>query len=346
MGRAEDLYKRIVEGGSAAVAQLIRDRQSEELFLDFKRSADNGSGTRLHDTDRGQLARAISGFGNSEGGVIVWGVDCRQDPGFGDVARMQVPIDEPKRFVSWLEGAASGCTIPPHPDVRNAAIELSASSGFAATYVKKSYLALHQCVKPPQYFIRVGSDFVPAPHGVLMSLFGRPPQPFVFHMWTLSPATAAVGDVVKFQLGFVLGSHGPGMARDLYVNIKTFRPKGRTEIAIQPDSTNWTGHNAYGVLTNLVSKDSFKLSPGSLIQPFVFAVRAIPPFESEFSYEITFGHGASQMRRIETRVSPEKLVAAHQAFATAAWSSDVGRRFVEDFMDLDADNIYGEENTP
>lgn len=81
MGRAEDLFERLKQGGETAIDELIEQRQAEELFLDFKRSADGASGRRLHDNDRQNLARAISGFGNSEGGVIIWGVDCRERRG-------------------------------------------------------------------------------------------------------------------------------------------------------------------------------------------------------------------------------------------------------------------------
>src|SRR5688500_10404814 len=102
MGQAEDLFHRIVKGGNKAIEDFIEDRQSEELFLDFKRSADDGKGKKLHETDRTNLSKAISGFGNSEGGVIVWGVDCRDDPSHGDIARCKIPIDIPKRFVSRL----------------------------------------------------------------------------------------------------------------------------------------------------------------------------------------------------------------------------------------------------
>ena len=119
MGRAEDLFSRFVVHGQAAVDALIQDRAAEELFLDFKRSADNGSGSKLHQSDRNNLAKAISGFGNSEGGVVVWGVDCRNVPASGDVASARVPIKDPKRFVSWLEGAVSGCTVPAHSGVRH-----------------------------------------------------------------------------------------------------------------------------------------------------------------------------------------------------------------------------------
>jgi hypothetical protein len=72
MGRAEELFQRLITGGEATVDTLIADRQSEELFLDFIYSADNGPGTKLHDNDRKNLADAISGLVNSEGSVIVW----------------------------------------------------------------------------------------------------------------------------------------------------------------------------------------------------------------------------------------------------------------------------------
>ena len=123
MGRAEDLFNRIVKEGEKAIDDFITDRQSEELFLDFKRSADDGKGKKLHDTDRGNLSKAISGFGNSEGGVVVWGVDCRNDAAQGDVAQYKVSIENPQRFVSRLEGAVSGCTIPAHPHIQHHPVE-------------------------------------------------------------------------------------------------------------------------------------------------------------------------------------------------------------------------------
>lgn len=119
MGRAEDIFKMLIEGGHEAIDSFIENAASEELFLDFKRSADAGSGVRLHPTDRANLAKAISGFGNSEGGVVVWGIDCSPAPSTGDVATERVPIQQPERFKSWLEGAVSGLTIPPHGSVQH-----------------------------------------------------------------------------------------------------------------------------------------------------------------------------------------------------------------------------------
>jgi hypothetical protein len=187
MGRAEDLLKRISERGEAAIDDLILNRQSEELWLDFKRAATHASSQTLHGDDRKNLARAISGFGNSEGGIVVWGVDCRDDTSIGDVAKAKVPIENVVRFKSWFEGATSGCSIPPHSGVTHLPIEVTNGAGFVVTHIPQSNLAPLQPVllgeKLSFYLIRAGSTFAPTPHGVLAGLFGRRPQPVLFHKW-------------------------------------------------------------------------------------------------------------------------------------------------------------------
>lgn len=126
MGRAEDLFEKIKREGELAIDEFILTRKSEELFLDFKRSADEGAGKVLHDNDRDNLSKAISGFGNSEGGVIVWGVYCTKDKlDPADIPRTKHPIKDVKRFVSFLESAISSCTIPPHSKVQNYPIPIN-----------------------------------------------------------------------------------------------------------------------------------------------------------------------------------------------------------------------------
>ena len=66
MSRAQDLFDRLVNGGEKEVLSFIDTPITEELFLDYKRSSDDGSGSSLHNKDRANLSKAISGFGNSE----------------------------------------------------------------------------------------------------------------------------------------------------------------------------------------------------------------------------------------------------------------------------------------
>ena len=190
VGRAEDIFEKIKKAGEQAIDEFIIDRKSEELFLEFKRSSDNGSWSKLSDLDREHLAKAISGFGNSEGGVIVWGIDCSKDKDHADVAHAKYPIQNVKRFVSWLEGIVSGCTVPPHTKVQHQDIILDGKTGngFVVTLIPKSNHAPHQVVGKYHYYIRAGSNFVHTPHAVLAGMFGRRPQPDVYHNYSVLPA--------------------------------------------------------------------------------------------------------------------------------------------------------------
>lgn len=343
MGRAEDLFKRLSVTGQREIDGLIQDRQSEELFLDFKRSADAGSGNRLHDNDRTNFAKAISGFGNSEGGVILWGVDCRNQADRGDVASTKFPIQDPTRFLSWLEGAISGCTMPSHPMIRQIAIEIpSTNTGFVATYIAKSHLAPHQSLRHTQYFIRAGSDFVPTPHAVLAGLFGRRPQPFVFHCWGHTPVNLAAGRAA-FDIDFVLASRGPGLARDLYVNMLLSGPSGGTEIFVQPNEADWTIRRPDDLRTCLVSKDQVKLSPAAKLVAIKLKYYVEPPFESPNFYKFTFGHEGSPVRSVEATVEPEALQLAYDRLVANQGVGSSGHEFVNVIMGLSENGEGGQE---
>lgn len=128
MSRAEDIFQKLIYFGEDAIDEFILNQQTEELFLDFKQAVSVGKNfTTLHRDDRKNLSKAISGFGNSEGGVIIWGVECSRDIEIGDVAKAKVKVKNVHRFLSWLENAISGCTIPSHNKVRNHIISCDAN---------------------------------------------------------------------------------------------------------------------------------------------------------------------------------------------------------------------------
>ena len=179
MSRAEDIFEKLIYFGEDAIDEFILNRQTEELFLDFKQAASDGKSMRtLHPNDRRNLCKAISAFGNSEGGVLIWGVECARDVEIGDVAKAKIKIKNVHRFLSWLENAISGCTIPSHNKVRNHIISADKNGdGFLATYIPKSDIAPLMTTVGSQIYIRSGSNNVPAPYAVVAGMFGKRPQP-------------------------------------------------------------------------------------------------------------------------------------------------------------------------
>lgn len=295
MESAKDIFEKIIKDGEAAIDEFITTRKSEELFLDFKRSANNGSGTRLHQNDRENLAKAISGFGNSEGGVVIWGVDCSSDQDYADVAHTKFPIENVKRFVSWLEGVVSRCTIPPHVGVQHhCVITGGGDSGFVVTYIPKSGHAPHQVVGNLRYYIRAGSSFVPTPHAVLAGMFGRRPQPSVFHMFTILPAEPQ-DEMIEVQVGFLIKNMGPGIASDLFMNAMVISTPGvncRLEFKAS-DPVNWTGYFSFGRHISMISKTHVRVPPEAHVEPFFMDLELAPPFTKELIIDGICGCGQS-----------------------------------------------------
>ncbi|MCK9202119.1 MAG: ATP-binding protein [Gallionella sp.] len=300
MERARELYERVVSNGENAINEFIETRASEELFLDFKRSSDDGTNRHLSNTDRNNLAKAISGFGNSSGGIVVWGVDCSTDYDGADVARAKVPINNIHRFLGNLQGAVSGCTLPTHNGVEHHPILINgSSSGYVVTYIPASENAPHQVVGKLQYYIRAGSDFVPAPHQVLAGMFGRRPQPHVYPMFTVSPAKNDGSNLIcEYQI--VVTNGGPGIARDLFFTAMIHEGLGdNTEISWQLQDQNWAGNFTFGRQISIISNESVRVPPKAFHIPLTLRIVLHPPFTERLMLKGNIGCSGSPTMNVE-----------------------------------------------
>lgn len=315
MNRAEELYSRIVEVGEAEIDELIASRASEELFLDFKRSSDDGQGARLSQIDRNNLAKAISGFGNSSGGVLVWGVDCSPDRDGADVARAKRTITNVRRFVANLQGVVSGCTIPPHAGVQHSGIIVPGSDdGFVATYIPESENAPHQVVGKQQYYIRAGSDFVPAPHQVLAGMFGRRPQPHVYQMFTYSPPHND-NDTLVLEVGIMATNGGPGIARDIFITATGHDLVGDLcRISWELLDPNWSGSVNFSRIINIISHEGLRLPPSAFLTPLALRIELRPPITENLKIEANIGCSGSPTTKFFIENSPEGIAAGYQRY--------------------------------
>jgi Putative DNA-binding domain len=331
MSRAQDLFNTFISKGELALDEFIAARQSEELFLDFKRSSDGGVGKKLHDNDRNNLSKAISGFGNSEGGIIIWGVDCSSKKDFADVAHTKYPIHDPQRFVSWLENAVSGCTIPPHPSVRHHAIVSSsvAEKGFVASLIPKSDAVPHMAISNKHYYIRAGSNFETTPHDVLAGMFGRRPQPNVFVMFAIGPAKIS-GQVIKMNVDFVLANKGPGIAKDMFLTVKTLEiPKSCEAAFVLPNSGEWHSQMSLGIFYSVICRSDIRLPPDASVTTASMNLSLKPPFEKRLHISLGAGASGCPTQRCTVNVEKEELDRLYDEYVSrnpsATISESVGR---------------------
>ncbi len=273
MSRAEKIFNSIRTGRIDEIERLIAEQVTEELFLDYKTVDTPPTDRRLSDPDRRNLAKAISGFGNSDGGVVIWGVDCRRDTTTGRELVSKKAISDPTAFKSVIDGVVGGLTLPAHEGVTSEALSFASGGGVVVTYVPEGLNVPYRSIASGAngYFMRAGSSFMEVPHGVLAGMFGRRPAPKITGKFRpKEPQAQPRSPGVKVSFELVLMNHGRGIANDLFVIVKgkdvpgvLLRRKGLNDAL-------WVGDQFDGQWVLNTNNAFIRLVPGAQIVPCEF----------------------------------------------------------------------------
>jgi hypothetical protein len=290
MGRAEELFARIRDKGAPEIREMVARAEVEELFLDYKGTSTTLPSLKLKDDDRRNVAKAISGFGNSEGGVIVWGVDCRRTAQ-GDVPSAAIPITDARAFKTLLDGAVGGLTLPAHTGVEN--LELpdgQGATGFVVTHIPSGTSAPYRAMPQQEYYIRAGPTFLPTPHGVLAGLFGRAPQPMVVPVLRYRNTRPVQQNQIRIFVEVHIRNDGRGFAEDIFAVVNMHASK-RCEFefpSVDPLHERWRTVNE--VRNSYTTRlRGLSLPPGTEKNGFVIVIGIPPADVGDISVEVTCG---------------------------------------------------------
>jgi hypothetical protein len=312
MGRAEELFQQIIEGQEQAIDELIAARASEELYLDFKQIATKPGAKSLHDSDVNNLAKAISGFGNSAGGIIVWGVDCRPGEDGADVPRKKPAADDAAQIRSLIESRLSGLTIPSHGGVINTTVLAGGDSrrGFVVTQVPAADNMPLQVPKQACYYMRSGSDFVRIIHPVLAAMFGRRPQPILeidIEFGLLPKAAPGSADHLIVKAFVVIQNRGVGIAENMYATVQVTAPEYcASSVASANDPHFQQAHHHAGTISVMAHSDR-RFPPGTRVRALIVMLDFTGMVRGDLSILVAAGtsNGPPVLRDI--RVSEKTL---------------------------------------
>jgi len=160
----------------ATIASYVELKQEEHLHLDFK-TLKNAELTSSD--DKRNVGRCISGFANSSGGIIVWGIDARKNSDDIDCASAIVELRKPAVLVSRLNALSGEATSPVIDGLRHKSIlNLKSGGGVAATFIPETdggpFMAL---LGEQRYYKRSGDSFYRMEHFDLEDMFGRRRKP-------------------------------------------------------------------------------------------------------------------------------------------------------------------------
>lgn len=218
---AHDLFVLFKKEGIKAIQQAVDEQWQEDLILDFKLA--DGNIAPMTVKTRQLLAEALSGFANSEGGLIVWGIYAASanatEP---DVAKKREPISGLKRFLSDLQIYTAQLVSPAIIGVEHDIIEdpPKSDTGYAITYVPKGAGEPHMARAKDQhrFYYRSGCSFVPMEAFMLSDRYGRRPQPKLELAWRVmrTGGSGTAEHPISSTIVLILGIHNAGLGVALY----------------------------------------------------------------------------------------------------------------------------------
>lgn len=246
----------------------VAEQQQEDLHLDFKLVAGDGELAR---DDRKNLMRAVSGFANGDGGLIVWGVDCRKNDDGVDAAKELRPIQNAPAILSQLRDNPSQLTSPIVDGVEHRLVPgQQDGSGFLVSYVPASDRGPHMA-NDRHYYKRNGTSFLVMEHFDVADMFGRRQRSDLRLHLGYTRVPDADPEHRKFKLQAKIRNHGRARAHDFKVEFyfpKILLSSGeivpysetydfvffQTQAALFPDDERPTTFNGirYTVTPNLV----------------------------------------------------------------------------------------------
>lgn len=175
--------------GGLDYIKSLKGEGIETYLQDFKELDERGDFTSKK--NRQTYAAALSGFANSEGGCIIWGVRCKREKPDSPDAVVSFPrIKNLTKFVSDLNILEASLVSPgvigvEHFPVREIENGKEIDEGYVVSYIPKMdgfpYMAMG--ADQHQFFYRAGSSFSLMYQNMVASRFAKQPQPRLALDW-------------------------------------------------------------------------------------------------------------------------------------------------------------------
>jgi|SRR5579871_164796 len=123
------------------IEQMIRDQVQENIHLDYKASA------ALTLAKRDEIAKDVSAFANSDGGVLIYGVEEKNNL----PVRIDGGVDDLQVSREWLDNTVSSRITPKISDVRILPLPTSPGRSLYVISVVKSFRGPHQSADKKYY---------------------------------------------------------------------------------------------------------------------------------------------------------------------------------------------------
>ena len=207
---ALNLYDRLNDYGD--IDTLINDGATEHLHLECKTSR----GGSVNQGTQAEIAKALSGFGNSEGGVVIFGVNTDPDSHSGyDVLAQVSRIPNVDKFRLNMQSIIPELTTPALQGTRSKVLKKKPedSAGICLLYIPQHVGdPLRTASGQQQFYLRAEKGHIKLPYSLIRSMFASTQGPDLFV--TIPKPLCKRSDSGEWTVAFSVANLSSAVARD------------------------------------------------------------------------------------------------------------------------------------
>ena len=181
--------------------RMVTDRVKEDLHLEFKQKRDRRH-AQLEKDDKKNFSKVLSGFANSDGGILIWGIETDDAD---ESAKSLKPISDIDGFIKSLKSSLFNSVQPFVDDVLIEKIPTDASEeiGYVKCLIPQSEKTPHRAMLADrEYYKRSTEGFYALEHFDLEDMFGRRQRPLLVPVITSISIPGDDADLREVRFAF------------------------------------------------------------------------------------------------------------------------------------------------
>jgi hypothetical protein len=210
------------------IKKMISECQEENLYLEFKTVNHPVINDQNREYDFKNISEVISGFANSNGGIVIWGIKAKKNSKNQDVAFQNKPIKELTRFLNILNRLEGQCVTPTVNGIIHKKIETKEDEGYIKTYIPPSETAPHMAnLAGKHYYKRSGDSFYICEHFDIIDILHRKTYAnleLIISEDTYVDKNVGQGNQTRYEKKISLINTGKNFARAPYLKIDINSP--------------------------------------------------------------------------------------------------------------------------
>jgi len=228
MDNAKLIFQQFADGGIEYIRQNILNKPLEDTWVECKGKSDPAY-PNLDEKDKSNFAKNLSGFANTSGGVLIFGLKTTKNSEGFDVVTEEQPIKGLDLFEAALREQEPHIVERAIPGIEYKRIytDKKNTEGILLVYIPESINPPYRSLKDKHFYLRAGGSCHPMDLPQIESLVVKNIKPELeidFFIFTNTNILAPTQDSkIEFDMVFQIKNIGRAMGKNIFVRLEFSR---------------------------------------------------------------------------------------------------------------------------